>query len=134
MPSRAPLRFVLITLFLVCLVSLFPAAAPAGGRHAGTVLMVDASAGTLTLEEYWINGQRRELKIRTTTDTRFVLSQRNEMFTELTDTFITTPIHARDLRMGDFVVVELGGAGPPRTKPPPRGETADTKPEPRDRA
>ena len=107
MPSRAPLRFVLITLSLVGVVSLFPAAAPAGVRHAGTVLLVDASAGTLTLEEYWVNGQRRELKIRTTTDTQFVLSQRNEMFTELTDTFITTAIHARDLRMGDFVVVEL---------------------------
>ena len=107
MLGRAPLCFVLITLSVVSLVWLSSAAAPAGVRHAGTVLMVDASAGTLTLEEYWINGQRRELKIRTTTDTQFVLSQRNEMFTELTDTFITTPIHARDLRMGDFVVVEL---------------------------
>jgi hypothetical protein len=107
MLSRAPLRFVLVTLTLVSLAWLTPTAAPAGGRHAGTVLMVDAFAGTLALEEYWINGQRRVLKIRTTTDTQFVLSQRKEMFTELADTFTTTPIHASDLKIGDFVVVEL---------------------------
>lgn len=107
MDHRASLRFVLITLSLASLVWLFPAAAPAGVRHAGTVLMVDASAGIVALEEYWINGQRRVLKIRITTDTQFVLSERNEMFRDLTDTFTTTPIHARDLRIGDFVVVEL---------------------------
>jgi len=112
MPNRAPLRFVLITLSLVSLVWLFPTAAPAGARHAGTVLTVDASAGTLAIEEYWINGQRRVLKIGTTTDTQFVLSRRNEMFTELTDTFTATPIHARDLKIGDFVVVELTETAP----------------------
>ena len=107
MLSRAPLRCVLMTLSLASLVWLFPAASPAGVRHAGTVLMVDASAGTLTLEEYWVNGQRRALKVRITPDTQVVLSERNEMFKELTDTFITTPIRAKDLRIGDFVVVEL---------------------------
>jgi hypothetical protein len=100
MLSRAPLRFVLITLSLVSLVWLFPTAAPAGARHAGTVLTVDASAGIMALEEYWINGQRRVLKIRITPDTRVVLSERNEMFRDLTDTFTTTPIHARDLKAG----------------------------------
>jgi hypothetical protein len=112
MLGRAPLRFVLITLSLVSLIWLFPAAAPAGVRHAGTLLMVDTTAGTLTLEEYWINGQRRVLMIRITSDTQVVLSERNEMFKELTDTFTTTPLHARDLRIGDFVVVELVDTAP----------------------
>ena len=112
MLGRAQLRFVLMTLSLVSLVWLTPTAAPAGVRHAGTVLMVDASAGIMALEEYWINGQRRVLKIRITPDTRVVLSERNEMFRDLTDTFTTTPIHARDLRIGDFVVVELVDTAP----------------------
>jgi hypothetical protein len=112
MLSRAPLRFVLMTLSLVSLIWLFPSASPAGVRHAGTVLMVDASAGTLTLDEYWINGQRRVLKIRITTDTQVVLSERNEMFRDLTDTFTMTPIHAKDLRIRDFVVVDLVDAAP----------------------
>ena len=112
MLGRAPLRFVLMTLSLVSLVWLTPTAAPAGVRHAGTVLMVDASAGTLTLEEYWINGQRRVLRIRITTDTRVVLSERNEMFRDLTDTYTMIPIHAGELRIGDFVVVELVDTAP----------------------
>lgn len=112
MRRRAVLRFVLLTLSLAGLVWLIPAAAPAGMRHAGTVLMVDASAGTLAIEEYWINGQRRVLKIRTTADTQVVLSERNEMFKDLTDTFTMTPIHATDLKIGDFVVVELAGIAP----------------------
>jgi len=112
MLSRAPLRFALITLSFAGLVWLIPTAAPAGMRHTGTVLTVDASAGTLAIEEYWINGERRVLKIRTTTDTKFVLSQRNEMFKELTDTFTMTPIHASDLKIGDFVVIELAETAP----------------------
>ncbi len=112
MLRRAPLRFVLITFSLVSLIWLIPAASPAGVRHAGTVLMVDASAGVVALEEYWINGQRRVLKVRIMPDTQVVLSERNEMFKELTDTFTTTPIHARDLKIGDFVVVELVGTAP----------------------
>jgi hypothetical protein len=101
-----------ITLSLAGLVWLIPMAAQAGTRHAGTVLMVDASTGIVALEEYWINGQRRVLRVRSTPDTQVVLSERNEMFTELTDTFTTTPIHARDLKVGDFVVVELVGTPP----------------------
>jgi hypothetical protein len=107
MLSRNPLRFAVITLALASLVWLFPTAAPAGVRHAGTLLLVDGSAAVLTLEEYWVNGQRRELKVRITPDTKVVLSERNEQFTELTDTFTTTPIRAGDLKSGDFVVVEL---------------------------
>jgi hypothetical protein len=106
------LRFVVIVLSIVGLAWLSPTAAPAGLRHAGTVLMLDASTGTLTLDEYWVGGQRRALKVRTTTDTQFVLSERNDMFTDLTDTFTTTPIRARDLRVGDFVVVELVDTAP----------------------
>jgi hypothetical protein len=66
MLSRAPLRSVLITLSLAGLVWLIPAAAPAGMRHAGSVLIVDAAA----------------------------------------------PIQAKDLKIGDFVVVELMGTAP----------------------
>ncbi len=112
MLGRAPLRVVLVMLSVVSLVWLTPMAEPAGVRHAGTVLIVDASSGTLAIEEYWINGQRRVLKVRITPDTQIVLSERNEMFTALTDTFTTTPIHARDLRIGDFVVAELVNTAP----------------------
>ena len=109
--SRAPLRFALITLALASLGWFFQTAAPGGVRHAGTLLIVDGSAGMLTLEEYWVNGQRRELKVRITRDTQVVLSERNERFTKLADTFITTPIRVSDLRSGDFVVVELADTG-----------------------
>ncbi len=112
MRHRASVRFALTALCLAILVWLIPTAAPAGVRHSGTLLMVDASAGTLTLEEYWINGQRRALTIRITPDTQVVLSERKEMFTDLTDTFTMTPIHTSDLKSGDFVVVELTDGAP----------------------
>lgn len=107
MVSRAQCRFALIALSLASLVWLVPHAARAGVRHAGTVLIMDGSADTLTLEEYWVNGHRRELKVRITPDTQVVLSERKEMWEDLTDTFTTTPIRSSDLRIGDFVVVEL---------------------------
>jgi len=112
MSNRAPLRFALITLSLAGLVWLCPTAAPAGMRHAGTVSLMDGSTGTLTLDEYWVNGQRRELKVRITADTLVVRSERNEFFTGLTDMFTTTAIRARDLAIGDFVVVELVETAP----------------------
>ena len=112
MSSRAPLRLALITLSLASLVWLFPTVAPAGMRHAGTVLVMGGSAGTLILGEYWVNGQWRLLTVRITPDTQVVLSERDEMFKELTDTFTTTPIRARGLRIKDFVVVELVDTAP----------------------
>ena len=112
MNCRAAQRFGLIALSLTALAWLLPGAAPAGMRHAGTVLMVDVSAGSLVLDEYWVGGQRRALKVRITPDTQVVLSERNELFKDLTGTFTTTPMRARDLKAGDFVVVQLLDTAP----------------------
>lgn len=112
MCKRASKRLVVSALVFIAVVWWSPSASLGGDRHAGTVLKLDAPAGTLILDEYWISGRRRELPVRITSRTRVVLSERNERPRDLTDTFITTPIRVDDLRIGDFVVVELAGAGP----------------------
>lgn len=113
MCKRISKRLVVSALVVIAVVWWSPRASLGGDRHAGTVLTVDASAGTLILDEYWINGWRRELPVRITFRTRVVLSERNASPRDLTDAFMTTPIRVDDLKVGDFVVVELaGGAGP----------------------
>jgi hypothetical protein len=112
MGKRPSQRLVVSALVLIAMVWWSPRALLGGDRHAGTVLTVDAPAGALILEEYWINGRRRELPVRITSRTRVMLSERNESPRDLTDTFVTTSISVDDLKIGDFVVVELAGAGP----------------------
>jgi len=89
-----------------------PALSSAAERHAGTVLTVNASSGSLTLDEFWVGGQRRTLQVRLAPDTQVVRSERSETFTDWSNTFTTTRIDASELRAGDFVVVELAGAAP----------------------
>jgi hypothetical protein len=112
MCKRASKRLVVSALVLIAVMCLLPRVLLGGERHAGTVLAMDAPVGTLVLDEYWINGRRRELPVRITPRTRVMLSERNESPRDLTDPFITIPIRVDDLSIGDFVVVELAGGGP----------------------
>ena len=78
MRKRVSKRLVASTLVLIAVVWSSPRASFGTDRHAGTVLTVDTPAGIVILEEYWVNGRRRELPFRVTSRTRVVLSERNE--------------------------------------------------------
>lgn len=84
-----------------------PARAPAGERHAGTVLAVDPQARTLTVDEFGVGGERRALRFQVPRDALVVWSQRNQAGRDLKDAFRDSTITLGDVRIGDFVVVEL---------------------------
>jgi hypothetical protein len=94
---------------LVSLLSLTvtPAPAPAGERHAGTVLAVDPQARTLTVDEFGVGGERRALRIQVPREALVVWSQRNQTGRDVKDAFRDSTITLDDVRIGDFVVVEL---------------------------
>ena len=81
--------------------------APAGERHAGTVLAVDPQARTLTVDEFGTGGERRALRVQVPHDALVVWSQRNQTGRDLKDAFRDSTITLGDVRIGDFVVVEL---------------------------
>jgi hypothetical protein len=112
MRIRASQLFILTVFVLVAVVGWSPTVSVAGERHAGTVLRVDAAAGSLVLDEYWIGGQRRTFRARLTPETRVILSERNEAPRDLTETFTTSPIKVGDLKFGDFVVIEMADTIP----------------------
>lgn len=84
-----------------------PTAAPAGGRHAGTVLAVDPQARTLTVDEFVGNYERRALRVLVPPEALVVLSRRNPAGRGTRDAFLDNSISLADVRVGDFVVVEL---------------------------
>ena len=84
-----------------------PAPAPAGERHAGTVLAVDPQARTLTVDEYGVGGERRALRIQVPRDALVVSSERNYTGRDFKDAFRDRSITLGDVHIGDFVVVEL---------------------------
>jgi hypothetical protein len=84
-----------------------PVAAPAGDRHAGTVLAVDPQARTLTVDEFGAGGERRALSVQVPRDAIVLWSQRNQAGRELKDAFRDRTITLAEIRVGDFVVVEL---------------------------
>ncbi|HSL47648.1 MAG TPA: hypothetical protein VK878_01185 [Candidatus Deferrimicrobiaceae bacterium] len=84
-----------------------PRETPAGERHAGTVLAVDAQARTLTLDEFGANAERRALRVRVPREAIVLLSQRNQSRRDLNDAFRDSTLTLADVRLGDFVVVEL---------------------------
>jgi hypothetical protein len=84
-----------------------PAAAPAGGRHAGTVLAVDPQARTLTVDEFVGNYERRALRVLVPPEALVVLSRRNPAGRDTRDAFLDNSISLADVRVGDFVVVEV---------------------------
>jgi hypothetical protein len=84
-----------------------PAGAPAGERHAGTVLAVDPQARTITLDEFRANAERRAFRVHVPREALVLLSQRNQAGRDLKDAFRESTIGLGDVRVGDFVVVEL---------------------------
>lgn len=109
--QRAPrLRLLGVGLLLVSgLVAAVPGAARAGERRAGTVLALDPQARTLTVDEFGANGERRAVRVQVPRDAIVLLSQRNQSSRDLKDTFRDSPMTLADVRVGDFVVVELSG-------------------------
>ncbi|HSE03291.1 MAG TPA: hypothetical protein VLK35_03960 [Methylomirabilota bacterium] len=81
--------------------------AAAGERHAGTVLAVDPQARTLILDEFGVNAERRALRVHVPREALVLISQRNEAGRDLKDSFRERTITLADVRVGDFVVVEL---------------------------
>lgn len=90
-----------------------PVLASPADRHSGTVIKVDAQAGTLVLEEMAVAGKTRQLRVRVTVETRVVLSERipESQVTDLRNPFRETSIKLSDIRPGDFVTVELREEG-----------------------
>ena len=81
--------------------------APAGERRAGTVLAVDPQARTLTLDEFGANAERRALRVQVPREALVLLSQRNQAGRDVKDAFRSRSITLADVRIGDFVVVEM---------------------------
>jgi len=71
------------------------------------VLAVDSQARTLTVDELGANAERRALRVQVPREAAVVLSQRNQSSLELKDNFRDSSISLGDVRVGDFVVVEL---------------------------
>jgi len=86
---------------------LAPPAAPAGERHAGTVLAVDPQARTLTVDEFGAGGERRAFTVQVPRDAIVLWSQRNHIVRDPKDAFRDSTIALGDVHIGDFVVVEL---------------------------
>jgi len=81
--------------------------AQAGERRAGTVLAVDPQARILTLDEFGANAERLALRVQVPREAVVLLSQRNQGGRDLKDSFRDSTITLADVRVGDFVVVEL---------------------------
>lgn len=84
-----------------------PAAAPAGERHAGTVLAVDPQSRTLTVDEFGAGGERRALRVQVPREAVVLTSQRNAAGRDFKDAFRDRTISLGDVQIGDFVVIEL---------------------------
>jgi hypothetical protein len=105
---RDVLRSVALLSSLIALaVTASPVTAPAGERHAGTVLAVDPQARTLTVDEFGVGGERRALRVQVPRDALVVWSQRNQTGRDVRDAFRDSTIQLGDVHIGDFVVVEL---------------------------
>lgn len=108
------LRALIVSALVGCvlgagLLATAPGRTEAGERHAGTVLAVDPQARTLTVDAYGANAERRALRVQVPRDAIVLLSQRNHAGHDLKDSFRESTITLGDVRIGDFVVVELSG-------------------------
>lgn len=81
--------------------------APAGERRAGSVLAVDAQVRTLTIDEFGANAERRALRVQVPREAVVLLSQRNPGGRDPRDIFRDSTITLADVRVGDFVVIEM---------------------------
>jgi len=111
MHSIRTLKLGLVAASLIVLVC--PAITPAAPaeRHSGVVTAVNAKTGTLTVEELGANAVRRQLLVHVAPQARVVLSERKDKVPEVQDIFAESPITLADVKAGDFVVVEVTGAG-----------------------
>jgi hypothetical protein len=88
-------------------------AAPAGGKHSGTVIAVDRAAGTLAVEELgpWTAAAPAKAAIRrtfrVTPETRFVLVRRNAEGGDRgwPGGYVEHPLEPWAVRPGEFVTV-----------------------------
>ena len=97
----------LALLAVLLLGTAWPAGAPAGERHAGTVLAVDPQSRTLTVDESGAGGERRALRVQVPREAVVLTSQRNQTGRDFKDAFRDNTISLADVQIGDFVVVEL---------------------------
>jgi len=89
------------------LVAVGAGVASAGERRAGTVLAVDPQSRTLTVDEFGANAERRALRVQVGREALVLLSQRNQAGRDLKESFRDSAITLADVRVGDFVVIEL---------------------------
>jgi hypothetical protein len=80
---------------------------PAGERRAGSVLAVDSQARTLTVDEFGANAERRALRVQVPREAVVLVSQRNRAGGDVKDSFRDSTITLADVRVGDFVVIEM---------------------------
>jgi hypothetical protein len=105
---RAVLASILASAALLVGLSLIsPSGAAAGERHAGTVLAVDPSAHTLTVDEFGAGGERRALRVEVPAGAVVLQSVRNPASRGTKDAFVERPVRLGEVGVGDFVVVEL---------------------------
>ncbi len=97
----------LAPLLVPILVAAIASGVTAGDRHAGSVLAVDAQARTLTVDELGANAERRARRVQVPREAAVVWSRRNQSSREVEDNFRDSRISLVDIRVGDFVVVEL---------------------------
>jgi hypothetical protein len=90
-----------------------PSAAQGSERHSGVVVSVDPATRTLALQELVEGGRPRRLDVRIPDGATVVMSERvpDEHVARLEAAFVERPIDLRDVRPGDFVVVEGAARG-----------------------
>lgn len=105
-PGLGPI-LLLAAVVVAGLAAMGAGAAPAGERRAGTVLALDPQARTLTLDEFGANAERRALRVQVPREALVLLSQRNQAGRDVKDSFRDSAITLADVRVGDFVVIEM---------------------------
>jgi hypothetical protein len=90
-----------------------PLAAQGGERHSGTVVSVDPAARSLVVKELVQEGRPRQLVVRVPGATPVVVSDRipDEKVSRFDAVFVDRPIELREVRPGDFVVIEGSARG-----------------------
>ena len=112
MRLHAPKALFFVVLLVMGLGWTPPAGSVSGERHAGTVLALDTEARTLVIDELGANAIRRSLQVRLAPRALVVRSERNRGAEAFDRPFEDTAIGFADVRIGDFVVVELAGQAP----------------------
>ena len=107
------MTILLSALLVLGLIVASPNPVAAGERHSGTVVSVDPAARSLVLQELIENGRPRRLDVRVPEGVAIVDSERiaDEKVTRLDAPFEERRIDLREVRPGDFVVVEGAARG-----------------------